>query len=518
MFALFPSMNYKPWVALGEMVDNSIQSYLVHKDEIERIHGPEFRLMVEIEFAKVGNGEITVSDNAAGISSSDVERAFTPAVPPPDKTKISQHGIGMKSSSAWYANNFQITSKALGETVERTVAFDVPEIIRENLDELPIKEVTGCPAEAHYTKITLSNLHQPLPEGRTLGKIRSYISSIYRDFLRNGDAIIRIGGIPIEFANPVILSAPYWPNDKGPSSRSATRNWIMPVEIKLEDSWKLDTAPGKPVSPPTLRGWFAILKEGSTSKSGAALMWRQKVVVGAGSLADGNEDTYRPQGIFGASTTFPFQRLFGELDISELQVTTFKDQVDWRNGQEEELESKLRDLLRSGDEPILRMANNYRSTLKTVDARAQVQESAKQTVESTTLTLEQLTSIPEDQTDARGGSLVQDGEITRQLVPLPEGFEGSISFEVSEQKAPTEWLEVISDAKGQFVIRINRDHLFMKSFVNLPGADLDPVFRLAFALGVAEINAQLAGIDHPRFIRKRINEYLNQGLASRTDK
>ena len=39
LYALFPSLRYSPWVALGEMVDNSIQSYLEHKEELIEIHG-----------------------------------------------------------------------------------------------------------------------------------------------------------------------------------------------------------------------------------------------------------------------------------------------------------------------------------------------------------------------------------------------------------------------------------------------------------------------------------------------
>ncbi len=34
LYALFPSLRYSPWVALGEMVDNSIQSYQEHKEEL----------------------------------------------------------------------------------------------------------------------------------------------------------------------------------------------------------------------------------------------------------------------------------------------------------------------------------------------------------------------------------------------------------------------------------------------------------------------------------------------------
>lgn len=99
LYALFPSLRYTPWVALGEMVDNSIQSYLEHQDELRALHGPDYRLRIDINFHGGANPTIQIVDNAAGIFTKDISRAFTPAMPPPDKTKISQYGIGMKSLS-----------------------------------------------------------------------------------------------------------------------------------------------------------------------------------------------------------------------------------------------------------------------------------------------------------------------------------------------------------------------------------------------------------------------------------
>lgn len=50
LYALFPSLRYTPWVALGEMVDNSIQSYQQHKDELIALNGPDYKLRVDINF------------------------------------------------------------------------------------------------------------------------------------------------------------------------------------------------------------------------------------------------------------------------------------------------------------------------------------------------------------------------------------------------------------------------------------------------------------------------------------
>ena len=93
LYALFPSLRYSPWVALGEMVDNSIQSYQEHKQELIDLHGPEYKLRIEINYSGGDNPTIQLIDNAAGIYTKDIERAFTPAMPPANKKGISQYGI-----------------------------------------------------------------------------------------------------------------------------------------------------------------------------------------------------------------------------------------------------------------------------------------------------------------------------------------------------------------------------------------------------------------------------------------
>jgi hypothetical protein len=95
LWALFRTMRYTSWVALGELVDNSIGSYVANKDKLIALHGEKYRLRVDITFVNGSNPEIQVKDNAAGISTNDVKRAFTPALPPVDRSGINQYGIGM---------------------------------------------------------------------------------------------------------------------------------------------------------------------------------------------------------------------------------------------------------------------------------------------------------------------------------------------------------------------------------------------------------------------------------------
>src|SRR4249919_914050 len=72
-------LNYKPWFAVAEFVDNSVQSYLKNRDELERIEGPDFRLKLSITIEPGDNGRIIIRDNAAGIAANEYARAFRPA-------------------------------------------------------------------------------------------------------------------------------------------------------------------------------------------------------------------------------------------------------------------------------------------------------------------------------------------------------------------------------------------------------------------------------------------------------
>ena len=60
LYALFPSLRYTPWVALGEMVDNSIQSYQEHKDELIALHGADYKLRIDLNLMALSHQQKSV--------------------------------------------------------------------------------------------------------------------------------------------------------------------------------------------------------------------------------------------------------------------------------------------------------------------------------------------------------------------------------------------------------------------------------------------------------------------------
>src|SRR5579862_4433546 len=86
-------LNYKPWFAMAEFVDNSVESYLRHKDALQKAEGPDFQLKVSITIEPGESGRLIVRDNAAGIYESEYTRAFRPAEIPPDRTGLAEFGM-----------------------------------------------------------------------------------------------------------------------------------------------------------------------------------------------------------------------------------------------------------------------------------------------------------------------------------------------------------------------------------------------------------------------------------------
>ena len=486
VLALLSSMNYKPWYALSEFVDNALASFLVNRKRLAQDPHCQDCVTVRIRFDK-GLGEIEVWDDAAGIAEKDVSRAFRPAEPPPDTSGLAQFGIGMKSAACWYANTFSVTSSALGEEVRRTVTFDVQAIVDEQVERLPI-EIEPVTADEHGTTLTMASLNRAIPTGKTLWKVRSYLASIYRDYLRRGDLVLEVGGTPVAYEEPEVLVAPRWDAD----GNASPQKWRKDLEIELPSGQRVT-------------GWAALRARGSTKEAGLALLFRGKVVVGAGGPAGDVEGLFRPAEVFGASNSFVSQRLFGELDLSAMQVAHSKDAILW-DGEEEVFLEALRKALDDDPKPLLKMALGYRVTEK----GTAVDKELDRAVGSTVAAAAESEGGGEEPSPEEGES--PEESAGGRFTLLGSGQEISFSVVVGTGGS---WIRVLEE-DGGYAIEVDRAHPFMQSFAHLPGQEIEPVLRLAAALGMAEIEARHAGIPNAGGLRARLNHLLRGPLARTT--
>ena len=353
MLSVLRHLNYKAWFAIAEFIDNALQSSLANREALEAIHGPDFRLEVDVRIDTAGPGLIVVTDNAAGISAADFPRAFRAAQVPTDRTGLSEFGMGMKSAACWFAERWSVRTKAIGETLERTIHFDVRHIVDNKIESLSTEPRDIEDPTAHYTVVTLRGLHH-VPQGRTLGKIKEHLASIYRMFLRDGRMTLKINDEALSFSSPKVLNvvkytAPGIP-EQGPDARAV--EWRKDIA--------LDFGKGQRVT-----GFAALRETGSTLLAGFALFRRDRLIEGS------HDETYRPNYIFKQTNSYPYQRLFGELHVEGFEVSHTKDGFRWEEYEDIFLDF-LKDQLEAKPLDLLAQADNYRAlpSKKSIEARA----------------------------------------------------------------------------------------------------------------------------------------------------
>ena len=494
ILGLFPAMNYKAWYALAELVDNALDSYIKNKVRLRRLEGPTFRLRIVIDVETADGGYIRVWDNAAGIAAADYERAFVTAEPPPDSAGLSQFGIGMKSASCWFAREWRVRSTALDEDVERTMEFDVPRIIREQIDVLE-PSVAPAPPAQHYTEVRLWNLYKP-PQTQTIGKMRRHLASMYRQFLRDGDVIIEFNGQPLAFEDPKVLVAPFYKDPNG-----AAREWRKEISFRLET--------GERVS-----GFVAVREKGATKEAGLSLYRHRRLIVGS------DDDAYRPPEIFGGSNSFSYQRVFGELDLDDFSVTHTKDGFLWED-REDALLSSLRKHLDSPPLPILQQAEGYRARKAPLDltaAAGKAAASAAAALSPAQSVIEAQVSAAADEAPPQATYGATPVATSKSLVLAVRGELWHVSVETTDDPAATDWVRIrqrsAAGERRELGILFSVSHPFTQRFGGATAEDLEGLVRVAVGLAIAETTAREAGVKMAGVVLKNLNELLS-GVLSR---
>lgn len=335
ILGIFAHLNYKAWYAIAEFVDNSIQSYLDNQVELRRLHGDAFKLKIRV-WLDEQNKKIEISDNAAGISVKNFERAFRAAEVPIDRAGLSEFGMGMKTAACWFSRMWRVRTSALGENVEREVVFDLSTVIGDELQEVDVIEHPKA-TDDHYTVITLEDLGDKFPKTRTHSKIEQHLASIYRKYIEREDIELYFdeSEVPLTFTQPRILQAPpQWEPDGEPIV------WRKDLSFKLKSDREIV-------------GFLAIREQGSTRDAGLSLFRRDRLIVGS------DDDTYRPPEIFKGSNSFRYQRIFGELTLKGFEVSHTKDGFNWSDEDEQEM-LELIEKEASNEPNLLRQADDYR--------------------------------------------------------------------------------------------------------------------------------------------------------------
>ena len=320
--------------AIGEYVDNSIDSYFKNKELLEKMD-PDFKPYIDITFDSNAN-TIVIEDNCAGIHKDQEDRAFNIGVVNPNETDIGTYGMGIKVSSFRFTKTWEVVTKPLNESHQKTFKVNLQNILETGKTEDSCVKSDAEP----FTKIILKDVYSGrLPkEAKKLSNIEKYLFEMYRFMILDKKITIKFNGSPLKQEVTKIFSKRYIDDKNGEE-----KQWITKLP-----AFDLGTATikGKKIKLKTLGGG-AYIKAIGTNKGqkGFSIFWKNRLVDGHAQkpwMPSTNNYEDKKLQIYGASNQYLAQRLEGYIHLSsQFRVPSTKDGVEWE-GLEEILIEKLK--------------------------------------------------------------------------------------------------------------------------------------------------------------------------------
>jgi hypothetical protein len=382
----------------------------------------------------------------------------------------------------------------LGEADEKTICFDMKKIFDDKLEELDVNQET-CDKNCHYTIIELLKVSK-IPRKKNLGKVKSHLASIYRDFIRRGILKLWVGAEELTFTESKILVAPKYDDLKGKSII-----WKREIDFTIEDGL-------------SVYGFVAIREKASTQEAGFALFRRGRVIQGS------FEDGFRPEYLFGHSNSFRYQRIFGELHLEGFDVIFTKKGIKWDDNLDIFLKL-LHDDLSHPDFPLLQQADKhrargtekeYKTTKKALDEA--VNDLEKKAEYAITETVNALKIAEPQQQD-----LCDTEKILRKEFEIRfNKVDWRISIELSYDPSLKDLIEIgdhliiekINEKSvRQIGIRLSLTHPFMIEHVGVDNSIIEPILRIVAALGLSEVLAKESGSKTQGEVRRNFNELIS---------
>jgi len=507
MLSVLRHLNYKAWFAIAEFIDNALQSYIANRDALIAIHGPTYQLKVEVRIDTTEPGLIVITDNAAGISEADFPRAFRAAQIPLDRSGLSEFGMGMKSAACWFAETWSVRTKAIGEMDERTINFDIRHIVESRIESLST-EVREVGSANPYTVVTLRGLHH-LPQGRTLGKIKEHLASIYRVFLRDGRLNLILNGEPLAYESPKILNVVPYASPGVPAQGPDVR----PVEWRKDIN--LDFGHGQKIS-----GFAALREVGSTQLAGFALFRRDRLIMGS------FDESYRPSYVFKQTNSYPYQRLFGELHVEGFEVSHTKDGFRWEEYEDIILES-LKEAIEAKPLNLLAQAENYRALPIKKDIEAQATLATEAVAEYLEVEVAPLLveshANPVDAPSLPVALAASPLQASERTVYIDDGaYRWEITLRTSIDPAREDWVSVAkqeqdgkdTDRDRRLSIDLSLAHPFSAKFLGANNENVELFLRICTAVSIALVLSEDITGESPETVLYQFN-YLMRGALTR---
>ena len=493
VIGVFSRLNYKPWYAIAEFVDNSTQSFYSHQQELKKCGVTEVNIEINYDSE---NDILTITDTAFGMEYDDFARAVKIDSPPEDKTGRNEFGMGLKTAASWFGNIWSVKSTALGSSNQYYTEINIPQMRENNINFVEIRKTPVNP-QTHGTTIKIREVTKKIGSARTKNKITELLKSMYRRDLNNGLIQINYDGEPLYFDEYTCLTF----RDK---------EWKKNIDLTFE----FDGINHH------VKGFVGILANGGFGRAGFALFRRGRVVVG------GEEFNYKPNEIFQQSQSTIAHKLFGELDLDDFPINQAKDGFVWDDGLEEEFIKQLKSNIREYIE-IAKLTNKQREEEKNLskDVSDSVQNQIQEAINKTSVGVEstinktnherfaQVELFKEYQTEQNNLPEIVNDHVREYNVKLDSITTYQIVVQWVQANNQS-WITVDPPTEENIVrVKLNINHPFFKPFsANQDFKVVLEKFAIAFALAElrAKTTANSDGSIAPNAFRSYINKYLKE--------
>jgi len=527
-YELYTIATYTHWFAIGEFIDNSLTSAYNNWEQLDALYKGKYELIIDINF-DYDKKTLKISDNAAGILKTDIQRSLRAGEPPEDISLLSVYGVGMKMSSFWFGRSLKIRTFPISSEHGYEVGVDLDEIKKTRSAKIDVEEIKGKKlpgTDIYIEKIKADRILHTT--GVT--KLKLLLASMYRIYLSNPSrkVIIRYNGNELNYVDPPILNEPYWPDREGPEKGKPAVRWERDFTYKTKSN-------------KVITGKVGLLANMSRDLTGFLLHYKGKGMGGIGSIDSGDEinqqdvrdarEYYRPPKIFGQEGGNRYQRFVGSFDISALGKTSSTDKPNWAGDEEYEFAEALAEFLKDPNFNMWAMAEHYAP-------KRLIKKLKQNSTPTTDFTVEEVTALSTFfNTNIRGEAIrhidnESDLSHQRQLddlralnkAPKNEFVPSDQPLQIRDSSKHVhtfvttfienpEYILFDLETKSEFSheIRINVGHPFIKKLQWGNPAVREAVVQLIYLMSIPEVFLSLRN-DRTAF-RHKINEIADSTLS-----
>ena len=348
IIAIFQSQTYKLERVFAEFIDNSLQSYLDHIEQLSKMPDGK-RCEIKIVW---DDNHITITDNSYGMNDEEFGRALKLKAFNPDAAKgnrLSVYGMGLKYASVYLGNHYVINTTRYGESLRRIAEIDVPYFASNN-PETVTAIISDEMEQERGTTIEITDLRIKRTSSKE-NDIRDKLGIIYKHYIQDGTLTITINKV-------------------------AVKHNKLELRRKEDGSKYFEKFDGSFVSDGVTykyNGWIGILSVGNQSITGLNLIQARRCV----------QLGWKPEAIFGKGNSFQNSRVVGEIIFSgDHSILSYdKDQFVWSDNGTEELFINL--LLNTpGFKYIIKECKKLKKTSDTDKIKAKTKVNIKGVVEA----------------------------------------------------------------------------------------------------------------------------------------